>query len=73
MDGQLLRDDSLFDAALFNKVCSQGLLLTVGHHPAHNIAAENIKNHIQIEIRPFGRPLSLGISQDQTYSVYRKC
>ena len=34
--------------------------LTFGEQPAHNMAAEDVQDHVQVEARPLGRALELG-------------
>jgi len=60
MEGQLPRGNPLFDATLFDEAFGQGFVFPVGDHPSDNVTAENIKNHVEIEIRPLGRPFQFG-------------
>jgi hypothetical protein len=34
--------------------------LALGDEPAHDEAAEDVQDHVQVEVRPLGRPLELG-------------
>ncbi len=40
--------------------------LGIGHAPANHAAAEDVEDDIEIEGAPFGGPMSLVMSQDQT-------
>ena len=60
MQCQLPWFDLLFHAALLDQAFGQCLFFAMGDHPANNVAAEDIHDHIQVEVSPFGRPLEFG-------------
>lgn len=43
-----------------NQLLSQLGALARGAQPAHDEAAEDVQDHVQVEARPFGQPLELG-------------
>ena len=45
--------------AQVDQALGQGLLLPMGDHPADHIAAEDIHDHVQVKISPFGRSFGL--------------
>ena len=59
MENQLIPVDSLFVTAFTNQRLGQTCRFTIGHHPAHNLATENVENHVQVEVGPLPRPLEL--------------
>jgi len=60
MEGQLALGDGLFLAGLTDKSLSQRRGFAMGDHPADHIAAENIQDHIQVEIGPLSGPQQFG-------------
>src|SRR6056297_2020275 len=60
MDCQLFFDNALFLTCLSNKMLGQGGAFSFRHHPANNVSAEDVQNHVQVEISPFCRTLKLG-------------
>ena len=55
MNRQLTRLDFLFATRIRNEPFGQFRTLTVGHHPAHHIAAENVEDHVEIKVCPLRR------------------
>src|SRR5882757_9988650 len=47
--------DSLARAGLAYKLLREGRALVVRDHPAHDVAAENVEDHVQVEVRPLRR------------------
>src|SRR5690242_11864401 len=60
MQRELSRLDALFLAALLDQSLRQLRALAVSDHPAGDVTAENIEDHIQIEVRPFRGPQEFG-------------
>ena len=60
MDGELVRHDVLLAAGLTNQPLGQLGALAFGDHPADDVAAEDVEDHIEIELGPFDRPEQLG-------------
>src|SRR5947208_5642545 len=52
MNRQLSRLDFLFATRIRNEPFGQFRTFTVGNHPAHHIAAEDVEDHVEIEICP---------------------
>ena len=67
MQRQRVRLDVVLGHRFGDQLLSQFGGFPQGDHPADDIAAENIQDHIQVETGPFGRALSLVISQFQTW------
>ena len=57
MDRELLRGDALFQAGRRNQAFRQVRILVAGDHPAHDVAAEEVEDHIErvVEVRDRGR------------------
>ena len=53
MDRELLRGDALFQAGRRNQAFRQVRILVAGDHPAHDVAAEEVEDHIErvVEVR----------------------
>ena len=67
MNRELVRGDALLGTGLFNQALCQVRILVKGDHPAHDVAAEEVEDHIERVVRDTGiGPLSLVMSQDQT-------
>ena len=60
MDQKLSRLDQLFLHGLFNQFTGKDGEFSVGHHPAHHIAAEDVQNDIEIIIGPLLRSFQFG-------------
>src|SRR3990172_9125783 len=60
MNRQLIFRYVLFYTGFSNKSLSQYRRLSGGNHPANNIAAEDVHNHIQVKICPFYRAKEFG-------------
>src|SRR3982750_3747199 len=52
MNRQLSRLDFLFATRIRNEPFGQFRTFTVGNHPAHHIAAEDVEDHVEIEVCP---------------------
>ena len=50
VQSQSTRVDSLLCAAFSDQRLGQGRVLPGGHHPAHHVAAEDVHDHVQVEI-----------------------
>lgn len=59
--------DMLFPADFIYQPFCPGILLTMGDYPSDNIPAEDVEDDIKIKASPLTGPLSLVISQDQTW------
>ena len=53
---QHLGFDPLLVAGLFDQATSQGRVLSVGHHPAHHVAAEDVEQDVEVVVGPLLRP-----------------
>lgn len=60
MNGELVRLDSLLVAGLLDQALSKRGRFPAGEHPADHIAAENVQDHIEIEVAPLDGPEKLG-------------
>lgn len=60
MDRQLFLLDTLLFASILDEPPGQSGGLSMGNHPADNITAVDIEDHIEMVIRPLGRTLQLG-------------
>jgi len=57
VESKLALVDALTMTCLFNEGAGQRRILPVGNRPAHNVAAENIHDDVQVEIRPLRRAM----------------
>jgi hypothetical protein len=55
MNTNVSRLDFLFTARIRNEPFGQFGTLTVGHHPAHYITAEDVEDHVEIKAGPLRR------------------
>jgi hypothetical protein len=60
MDRELVRADPLLEARGFDQALGQTGVLVRRDHPAHDVTAEQIEDHIQRVIQVRDRPLQLG-------------
>ena len=60
VDRELVRADALFDARRFDQALRQAGVLVRRDHPAHDVATEEIEDHIQRVIEIRDRALQLG-------------
>src|SRR5208282_6544648 len=60
MQRELAGPDVLFRAALLDQPLGQLCTLAMRNHPAGDVAAEDIEDHVEVEVGPFGRPQQLG-------------
>lgn len=60
MDRQLPLLNILAAAGLGDESCCKRCHFSMCNHPTHNISAENVHNHIEIEVGPFRWPQELG-------------
>ena len=60
MNRQLSRLDFLFVARIRNEPFREFRTFTVGHHPAHHIAAEDVEDHVETEVCPLRGTVSVG-------------
>src|SRR5437762_11210032 len=60
MQCELTRLDALFVAALLDQSLGQLRAFAISDHPAGNVAAEDVEDHVQVEVRPFRRSEQLG-------------
>src|SRR5713226_4897193 len=57
MDGELARRDVLLLAGFPDEPLSQACALVGRHHPADDVAAEDVEDHVQMEVGPLDRAL----------------
>ena len=67
VQGQHLGLDALLVTGLLDEAPGQRRVLPVSDHPAHDVAAEDIEQHVEVEVRPLLRPEQLGDTQDQVW------
>ena len=48
-------------AGLFDQTSCQGRVLTVCHHPAHHVTAEDVEQHVEVGVRPLLRAQQFGV------------
>src|ERR1700674_180601 len=60
MQCELTRLDALFVAALLDQSLGQLRAFAISDHPAGNVAAEDVEDHVQVKVRPFRRSEQLG-------------
>src|SRR5260370_23391324 len=60
MQGELAALDVLFRATLFGQPLGQLRALAHRHHPPGDVAAEDIEDHVEIEVSPLGWSEQLG-------------
>src|ERR1019366_9368373 len=60
MERELTRLDALFVAALLDQSLGQLRAFAMSDHPAGNVAAEDIEDHVEVEVGPLGGPQQLG-------------
>ena len=58
--------DALFGAGRADELFGQGGGLARRDHPADHVATEDINDHVEVEVRPLGRPLELVMSHDHS-------
>jgi hypothetical protein len=54
MNGQGIAGDSLLGAGLADQVFGQRRALSMGDHPAHDMAAGDVQDDVQVEVSPLG-------------------
>src|ERR1035437_3268333 len=57
---ELAGNDELLVAGFADQALGQLGTFAVGDHPADDIATEDVQDHVEIEVRPLGRPQELG-------------
>ena len=60
MQRELTGLDVLFLAALLDQSLGQLRAFAMSDHPAGDVAAEDIEDDVEVEVRPFRRPEQLG-------------
>src|SRR5450755_2694368 len=60
MQRELAGPDVLFRTTRLDQALGQLCAFAHGHHPAGNVAAEHIEDHVEIEVGPLGRPQQFG-------------
>jgi hypothetical protein len=60
VDGELARLDALTGAGLSDEFLRQRCALSRRDHPADYVAAEDVEDHVEVEVRPLRRALELG-------------
>ena len=60
VDGQLVLGNVLLDECLPNQALRQIGTLAMGEHPADDVTAEDVENHVEVEIGPFFWAQELG-------------
>jgi len=53
MNRQLSRQHILFLTRFRNEALSKRTALVGSNHPANNVSAENVENHVQVKVSPF--------------------
>ena len=56
MQGQDPGLDAMLQAALLDQPAGQGRVLPVRHHPAHDVAAVDVHDDVEVVIAPLLRP-----------------
>jgi len=56
----LVAPDLVTRAGLIHHLPGQFTAFTIGHHPSHDVPAENIHRHVQVVVAPFDRPSQFG-------------
>ena len=56
---QLVTCDFLLPAGFGNQALGQGSTFSMGDHPAHDVAAEDVQDHVQVEVGPLDRAANL--------------
>jgi len=59
MHTELTRADILLGAGFFNKLLSKDARFSMRDHPTHHIAAEDVQDHVEVEVGPLSRPEQL--------------
>jgi len=60
MQRELSGSDVLFCTALLDQTLGQLRTFAHGHHPAGDVAAEDIEDHVEIKVGPLRRAQQLG-------------
>ena len=60
LQGELSGLDALFGGRLLDQALGQGRAFARGHHPADDVAAEDVENDVEVEVGPLGRPEQFG-------------
>lgn len=60
MDGQLSRKDAVVLASFLDELAGQSSIFPEGDHPAHDVPAVDVQDHVQIVIGPLDRAAQLG-------------
>jgi len=60
VDRQLVTCHPFLDHRLADEPLGQAVAFTMGQQPAHHVAAEDIEDHVQVEVGPLGRSQQLG-------------
>src|SRR6266480_1678501 len=60
MERELSRLDALFVAALLDQSLGQLRAFAISDHPAGDVTAEDIENHVRVKVRPFHGTKQLG-------------
>ena len=67
VQGQLAGADGVLGDGVLKQWLEQSSTFRVRDTPANHAAAEDVDDHVKVEIGPFSGPISLVISQDQTW------
>src|SRR5664280_3832818 len=57
---ELAGNDELLVAGVADQALGELGTFAIGHHPANDIAAEDVQDHVEIEVRPLHRPQQFG-------------
>ena len=60
MEVELAGQDALFAASVLKKLFGELSAFAIGDHPADNVAAEDIKYNLKVQVSPLGWPKELG-------------
>ena len=63
MQRELSGSDVLFCTALLDQALGQLRAFAYGHHPAGDVAAEDIEDHLEINVGPLRRAQQLGVNR----------
>ena len=66
MQGELARWHMVLGDRVVEQRPEQHGAFRIGHTPADHTATEDVEDDVKIEVAPFGCPISLVMSQDQT-------
>ena len=60
VQGELNGHDPSLAPGLVDQALGEWGRFVVGEHPAHDVATENVEDHVKVEVAPLHRPEELG-------------